>query len=339
MRRLTPGEFPEVRDWQGWVIADAGADLTLPPVFLWRLAAFCKYELKRPIHLISAFRTCLQQKVLYDAWIRYKKWLDGGKVGPAPPVAAQANPPGLSWHEFWSAVDTHGPGTNYPELVKASKLIPSLQVLAKYGLSVTNYLGNPQKSQVEWWHIMCVEAMKWTGAKRDFLLPDDWSAEVDEMLKLNDNTPTVRVWQDSLDAIGLWPATVPKNTNFGPTTLRITNDFLSKSGLPQSGVVDEAAWAAMAMALAVETAEASRTAQDALASAKVAKDAQAKAEATAANLAVQNSTLAATNAKALASLQVIKTENLALESINTKLEAGAAATRTHLKALADLAVT
>lgn len=77
----------------------------------------------------------------------------------------------------------------------------------------------------------------------------------EDLMKQGDNNPRVGSWQLALDAIGLWPAGVAHNNNFGPTTLAITNGFKASVHLPQDGVVDESTWAKMADTLreAVQT--------------------------------------------------------------------------------------
>ncbi len=246
--RILSGKYPEERDWQKWVIIEHGPQLAL--VMLWRMAAFARDILKRPWIIVSGHRTYDEQVVLY------KLWLDG-KGNPAAV-------PGTSGHEFHIAADTHGPGTNWPELMADYKLSPLKQLLAKYGLYISNWLGTSGTTH-EWWHVQPIERFGYTGTQAAFLLSDDKINGEDDMLKQGDNNPQVLAWQNGLITVGFpligadgKPA--EPNSNFGPATLGATNKFLAAVGLPQDGTVDGPAWAAMAKVLRTKSVDALTTA-------------------------------------------------------------------------------
>ena len=56
------------------------------------------------ISISFAYRSVAEQQRLYDAWIKYKKWVDGGKIGEAPPEANLAAKP-TGPHQTGRAVD------------------------------------------------------------------------------------------------------------------------------------------------------------------------------------------------------------------------------------------
>jgi peptidoglycan hydrolase-like protein with peptidoglycan-binding domain len=238
MQAIPADKYKEERDWQKWVVFDEGALDSIVLVVLWRLAAYARDVLKRPLHLIAGFRTYEMQLAAWNNW-KY----NGGPY---------ANYPGTSWHEYHCAIDCHGPGTKWPEIVLASTKRPAMQSLAPYGLAVTNWLNNGN-GVYEWWHIMSVETMNYTGAKKDFLLAGDKIFGEEATMKQGDYGPQVLSWQNSLVAEGSWAkgsATPPEpNSNFGPYTTTCTNIFKKKCGFAQDGIVDDATWGKMADAL------------------------------------------------------------------------------------------
>lgn len=66
-----------------------------------------KGKFKYVVQINSAYRTYAEQKALYDDWIKYKAWVDGGKQGTEPAVSNknQAAEPGSGPHEKGMAVD------------------------------------------------------------------------------------------------------------------------------------------------------------------------------------------------------------------------------------------
>lgn len=232
--RISDTAYPIEKDWRKWVIFDGALDRVVV-VFLQRLAAYSRDILKRPIHFIAGFRTYDMQLQL---WNNYK--YNGGPY---------ANYPGNSWHEFSCACDVHGPSSKWGEIMRDYILPPGKQTMNKYGIYITSWAGTQVR---EWWHLMPMEIMSYTGTKSTFLTDDVVNGE-DEM-KLNDNGPDVLSWQNALVKVGKWalvdgvPTPTP-NSNFGPTTQANTNSFKKSIGLPEDGIVNETTWAKMTDAL------------------------------------------------------------------------------------------
>jgi hypothetical protein len=199
------------------------------------MAAYARDVLKRPWIIISGHRTYDEQVVLYKLWLE-------GKGNPAAV-------PGTSGHEFHIAADTHGPGTNWPELMADYKLSPLKQLLAKYGLYISNWLGASGTTH-EWWHVQPIERFGYTGAQAAFLLPDDRINEEDEMLKKGDKGPAVGAWQRALlelgyKMVGADGKEYGADDNFGTASVNGTNKFKADNSLPQDGIVDLATWSKM----------------------------------------------------------------------------------------------
>lgn len=226
--RLSPS-FPTESDWKKWVIFDSGSSYVALTI-LERLGAYARDVLKRPLHLISGFRTYEQQMML---WNNYK--YHGGPY---------ANPPGYSWHEFSCAVDVHGPKTLWAEIIRDYYLPPDKQLMRKYGLYIKSWAGT---SVDEWWHLMPSEIIGYTGERKDFLLDDEIYG--DDEMKQGDNGPNVLSWQNALVAEGSWAkgsSTPPApNSNFGPYTATCTNIFKKSKSLPEDGIVDETTFCKM----------------------------------------------------------------------------------------------
>lgn len=77
------------------------------------------------VTITSLLRLYSEQEALYDGWLRYKAWLDGGKVGESPAVYNLAAPPGTSRHETGYAGDLDWDHRNTARVV---------EVLEEYGL-------------------------------------------------------------------------------------------------------------------------------------------------------------------------------------------------------------
>lgn len=223
--------YPECADWRPWLKFDSEAEACIHPVMRGRLAAVARDILKRPLDVIAGFRSYEEQLRLYNLWL-------AGKGNPAAK-------PGTSWHEFGFAVDARGPQSNWPELMQDYIKPPTGQRLNVYGLCLPLWAG---ASTHEWWHIQPIETLGYTGDKSAFRLGG-------ETMQRGDNSPAVGAWQNGLDELGYWPATVAKNTNFGPTTEAVTNKFKAANGLPQDGIVDAATWGKMLDALRAHAAK------------------------------------------------------------------------------------
>lgn len=208
--------FPLLSDWRDWVIFDSGHEED-SLFFLMRLGYYAKTVLKRPLHLISGFRTREEQQALYDAW----------KSGRGN----QAAVPGTSAHEWRVAVDVHGPKELWPELLKDYVLAPKYQTLWKYGLYISNWSGNSVK---EWWHIQPKELFG--NSCIGFLDLDDPINEGETMLKLGDNNPSVKAWQRTLTRLG---TPLVEDGSFGNLTLSATKAFQKSKELAETGVVDD----------------------------------------------------------------------------------------------------
>lgn len=213
-----------------WLVFDNASEASIDPGFGSRLEKYAKEVLKRPLVLAAGYRTYAEQKVLYELW----------KAGKGN----YANPPGTSWHEYRMAVDVRCPAGQtpaqaWPEIMKDYIKPPEQQAMRAYGLYIESWAGSTVH---EWWHLMPYEIHTYTGVKSAFRLEED-------TMRRGDNSPAVLAWQMALDELGLWPATVPHNTNFGPTTESVTKTFKAKVNLPTDGIVDNATWGKMTDAL------------------------------------------------------------------------------------------
>ena len=170
--KVRAGAYPEEKNWQLYLYFQYGTD-DVSEVFLWRYAAYIRDYYGKKASVIGT-RSYTNQQALYEAWIKYKAWLDAGKKGPKPPVANEAAKPGHSWHNLYCAIDANNIGTNtfgkkiYPATLESDFNLWSAgkpEILNKYGLC------HAVKNEV--WHVQPIETKGYAGERAWFLDADD----------------------------------------------------------------------------------------------------------------------------------------------------------------------
>lgn len=156
------------------------------------------------------FRSNEVQSKFYAAWIAYSNYRSNPIKYPKAPFANPAAPPGESWHNYHLADDLQG------DLVK--KLIETTilnyprakQPCNKYGICFPMNKHDAPK-QLEWWHVVPIETIGYTGARSKFVAPEEaiytkpptiivgdqsiWVSEFMRLTNISFNEQAIKHWQ------------------------------------------------------------------------------------------------------------------------------------------------
>ena len=247
--RVIEGKYPEETNLSKYISIKNGEDVLY--VVAKRFAAYSRDIIKGTGYVLSGYRSYEKQLELYNAYIKYKAWVDGGKVGTQPPYANLAAKPGTSWHNFGCALDVQKLSNGYQGTIQSDYdawLLGKPEILNKYGL-MHSAKGEP-------WHIQCIETKGYVGDRNNFLNSDDYqiSESGEIVLKLGDKSPEVFELQTSLIYLGISVGASGADGSFGGATEIGVNLFKKNSGLPQDGLVDAKFYSALTKALRAKSA-------------------------------------------------------------------------------------
>ena len=112
-----------------------------------------------------------------------------------------------------------------------------------------------------WKKGMCAKRFITDEEYQALIVGGEITKEVDDVIKKGDKGNAVKAWQQALLAAGQKLPKYGTDGSFGSETEKATNGFRASVGLPQTGIVDAAAAAAMWTTLLAKTGDAAKIAE------------------------------------------------------------------------------
>ncbi|MFA5433385.1 MAG: peptidoglycan-binding protein [Candidatus Paceibacterota bacterium] len=241
--KVIQGKYPEEKDWQKYIRFNVGPEVNL--VTKWRAAAYIRDHYGKQCTVIG-LRTYANQQTLYDAWVKYKAWVDGGKKGTAPPTANQAAAPGNSWHNVGFAIDFNRISTVNGQGVYPGTLNSDFELWKAGKAEVLNQYGLCHAVSSEPWHVQPIESRGYTGDKGYFADIDDLMDTSTGYPKLEATSPNmtgkfVELFQTLVNKHIKTP--IPVDGAYGSKQSKpAAEEFQKMYGLTVDGIVGGGTW-------------------------------------------------------------------------------------------------